>query len=207
MLMGERHGEDRRLPARRPGPHGHGQQIEPRLVSPDDGSPLLSGFFSSAGQRSCHHAWIAVSSRWVARARGRWTLCRTACKSRLTCAGWYFTPSVRRMTSATRWQVQICPRNPYASAPASRSAGIGASWSAVSRGCRPGAGWRRSPSPPPLASALEPLADRPRRHPQRGGDILLFPALLLQLPGASPPSFAPVELGRLGAHAASVASL
>jgi len=148
MLMGERHGEDRRLPARRPGPHGHGQQIETRVVYPDDGSPFLSGFFSSAGQRSCHHAWIAVSSRWVARARGRWTLCRTACKSRRTCAGWYFTPEVRRMTSATRWPVQIGPRNPYASAPASKSAGIGASWSAVSRGCRPGAGWRRSPATP-----------------------------------------------------------
>ena len=70
---------------------------------------------------------------------------------------------------------------------------------------------RRWMAPEPLhavlAPALEPLAHRPRRHPHCGSDVLLFPALLLQLPGASPPSFAPVELGRLGAPAASVAPL
>jgi hypothetical protein len=36
---------------------------------------------------------------------------------------------------------------------------------------------------------------------------LLFPALLLQLPGTLSPPFAPVELGFLGAHAASIASV
>jgi signal transduction histidine kinase len=41
--------------------------------------------------------------------------------------------------------------------------------------------------------------------PQRGGNGRLFPALLFQLPGASPPAVAPVELGGCGlAHPASV---
>lgn len=39
------------------------------------------------------------------------------------------------------------------------------------------------------------------------GDILLFPALFLQLPGESPPSLAPLELGPFGAHRASVPSI
>jgi hypothetical protein len=58
-----------------------------------------------------------------------------------------------------------------------------------------------------LASALEPLAHGSRRHAEGRGDVLLFPALLFQLPGASPPSFAPVELRRLRAHTTSVAPL
>ena len=56
------------------------------------------------------------------------------------------------------------------------------------------------PLDPLFAPALEPLAHRPLGHPQRSGDVLLFPALLFQLPGASPPSFAPVQPGFLGIH-------
>src|SRR5262249_40720911 len=44
-------------------------------------------------------------------------------------------------------------------------------------------------------------------HPRRDGDILLLPARLFELPGASPPSFAPVQPGRLGIHGASVPAL
>ena len=77
VVVGERHAQQWRLPAGRPGAHGHGQQIEARLVYPDDGAPLVGGFFSRAGQRSRHQAWMAASLRWVARATGRWTLCRT----------------------------------------------------------------------------------------------------------------------------------
>lgn len=58
-----------------------------------------------------------------------------------------------------------------------------------------------------LTGALEPLADRSRRHAQRGGDVLLFPALLFEFPGASPPSLAPVERGLLRTHGTSIASL
>src|SRR5258708_6964075 len=56
-----------------------------------------------------------------------------------------------------------------------------------------------------LPCPLQPLADRACGHPECGGDLLLFPALLLQLPGASPPSLAPVELGGLRLHSASIA--
>jgi hypothetical protein len=59
-----------------------------------------------------------------------------------------------------------------------------------------------------LVPALEPLADRSRRHPPCGGAVLLFPTRFLQLPGAAPPSFAPVELrGLLRAHGRRVSRL
>jgi hypothetical protein len=48
---------------------------------------------------------------------------------------------------------------------------------------------------PVRASPRQPLADRSRRDSQGGGDLRLFPACLFQLPGASPPSFAPVQPG------------
>ena len=38
----------------------------------------------------------------------------------------------------------------------------------------------------------QPLADRPRRHTQRGGDSALLPALLVKLPRPEPTTFFPV---------------
>ena len=71
----------------------------------------------------------------------------------------------------------------------------------VSLGAGPGAGWRRSPSSTPSARArASHWLTAPRRHPERGGDVLLFPARFFELPGASPPSFAPVQPGFLGFH-------
>jgi hypothetical protein len=58
-----------------------------------------------------------------------------------------------------------------------------------------------------LPSPSEPLADGSGRHRERGGDILLFPALLLQLSGASPLAFVPVEPILVGAHGVSRSSL
>jgi hypothetical protein len=104
------------------------------------------------------------------------------------------TPQVRRMTSATRWHVPICPRKPYASAPASKSAGSWARCSALSRDCRPGAGagCRRSPSTPCSRARLRHWLTAPAlRSPPAQRQC---PALFLQLPGASPPSLAPVQL-------------
>ena len=46
----------------------------------------------------------------------------------------------------------------------------------------------------------QPLTHRSRRDPERGGDSMLFPARFFELPGASPPSFAPVQPGFLGIH-------
>src|SRR5258708_15468731 len=88
MVMGERHAQEGRLPAGRPGPHGQRQQVEPRLIYPNDGPAFVGRFFSKAGQRSRHQAWTAAASRWAARCTGRWTLWRTAWSSRLTRAGW-----------------------------------------------------------------------------------------------------------------------
>lgn len=58
-----------------------------------------------------------------------------------------------------------------------------------------------------LTRPLEPLAHSTRRHPEGSGDVLLFPALLFQLPGAPPPSLAPVGLNGFAAHPASVPSV
>jgi len=70
MLAGTRHPEDRCLAPRGIGPHQARQQIEARLVYPDDGTPLALGFAKSAGQRSRHHSRMAASLRWVARRIG-----------------------------------------------------------------------------------------------------------------------------------------
>jgi hypothetical protein len=56
----------------------------------------------------------------------------------------------------------------------------------------------QSPQPfldPVRARPRQPLTDRSRRDAQGGGDLRLFPACLFQLPGASPPYFAPVQPG------------
>lgn len=58
-----------------------------------------------------------------------------------------------------------------------------------------------------LAFPLELLADGAGRHPEGCGDVLLFPAVCFELPGALSPPLAPVELHRLRAHAVSVAPL
>ena len=63
MLMSQWHPQDRRVAPRRPGAHGHGQQIEARLIYPDDRALLVVCFFLSAGQRSRHQAAIASSLR------------------------------------------------------------------------------------------------------------------------------------------------
>jgi len=143
---------------------------------------------------------MAASSRCVARSMGRCTLSPTRCKRRLLCDGSELTPKVRQITSPTRLHVHTWPRKPEASAPRSKSAGSCASGYGGSLGVGPAAGWRRRPSSTPSARALKPLAHRPRRHPQRGGDVLLFPARCFALPGASPPSFAPVQPGFLAFH-------
>jgi hypothetical protein len=56
------------------GPDGTGEQIEARLVDPDDGSPLLVSPLFRAGQRSVRQVSIATSLRWLARVMGFCTL-------------------------------------------------------------------------------------------------------------------------------------
>lgn len=43
-----------------------------------------------------------------------------------------------------------------------------------------------------IARPLQPLTHRPGRHAQRGGTILLFPALLREVNGTQPPAVDPV---------------
>jgi hypothetical protein len=50
------------------------EQVEARLVDPDDGSSLLVRPFFRAGQRSVRQASIAASLRWLARVIGFCTL-------------------------------------------------------------------------------------------------------------------------------------
>src|SRR5258706_253316 len=57
-----------------------------------------------------------------------------------------------------------------------------------------------------LAPPLEPLADGTGRHAEGGGDVLLFPALLFQLPGTLSPPLAPIELRNFGFHGAKISS-
>lgn len=66
--------EHRRLSARRPSPNPCGAGAQPAFVYKDDGSPLLAGFFFSAGQSTRFHRRIAFSSRSTARRSGRWQL-------------------------------------------------------------------------------------------------------------------------------------
>jgi hypothetical protein len=58
-------------------------------------------------------------------------------------------------------------------------------------------GWMRPQSflHPFHTSALQPLAHGSSRDPQGSSDLRVFPARLSQFPGASPPSFAPVQPG------------
>jgi hypothetical protein len=84
------------------------------------------------------------------------------------------------------------------------------SWSTRPARCQPsghtGVEMASQPLHPLLASPLEPLAVGAGSHAECCGDILLVPALLLQLPGAPPPSLTSVEWDRLGAHAVSGAA-
>jgi hypothetical protein len=53
-------------------------------------------------------------------------------------------------------------------------------------------------------SSREPLAHCSRCDPERGSDLCLFPARFFELPGASPPSLAPVQPGVLSFHRPSI---
>src|SRR3972149_5387464 len=82
------HAQDGGLPTGRISANHGGQEIEARLVYPDDGSAFFLGPLFIAGHRSVYHAAMAASSRWVARRIGFWTLQAIARRRRLTCAGW-----------------------------------------------------------------------------------------------------------------------
>lgn len=84
MIVGEGHTQEGRLATRRVGADPSRQQVEPRLVYPDDGAAFGFGLFLIAGQRSAYHASMAASLRWVARSVGCWGLQPMARRRRLT---------------------------------------------------------------------------------------------------------------------------
>ena len=88
VITRQRYAQDRRLSPRRIGPRDTWQQVETRLIYPDDATPFSLGPFFSAGQRSAYHAAMVCSLRWVARRIGFWTLQCMARRRRLTCVRW-----------------------------------------------------------------------------------------------------------------------
>ncbi len=74
VITAQRQPEDGCLAARSVGPDGPGEQVEARLIDPDDGSPLLVSPLFRAGQRSVRQASMAASFRWLARWTGFCTL-------------------------------------------------------------------------------------------------------------------------------------
>jgi hypothetical protein len=148
----------------------------------------------------------ARSSRCAARSTGRWTLRQRAWSSRLTWAGWYVTPSAADHLGPPLAGTAL-PTKPISLWPQRQQ-----NWQVGHLpGSELGRGTRHWMAPQGLhvvgLCPFAPLADRSRRDPQRGGGGALYPALQLELPGASPPSFAPVEPRLLRSHAASRASV
>ena len=87
VVSGQRDAQDRRLAHRGIGPYRQGQQVKARLIYKNELSLFLLGFFLRAGQRSSRQVLIARSFLWVASSTGFWTLCLTARRRRLQCAG------------------------------------------------------------------------------------------------------------------------
>jgi hypothetical protein len=202
----ERRAQHRRLSARRPGAHSQRQWVEAGLIYPDDGASLLGSFF----QR--RRALLPPG-----RDRGRVAL---AC---LLTGLLHALPQCVQQPADVRRVVadaEAAPDHdgyPLARPDLSTEAKRLGPTRQERRDWGPLRGRELGPPtgrPAPaqrlhaaaVTGAREPLADRSRRHAQRGGDVLLFPALLFEFPGASP-SLAPVEPGRLHTHGASIASL
>ena len=78
-------GQDRRLPARRPGPADRRPLGEAALVDEDDRCPAARGVFFTAGQVAFTQRWIASSSRSRARVVG---FCRDQPSWRITRHTW-----------------------------------------------------------------------------------------------------------------------
>ena len=74
VILGQGDPQDGRLAAGRVAPNAGGEEGEARFVYPDDGAVFAFSLFLSAGQRSVSQAWMAASSRWVARSVGCWGL-------------------------------------------------------------------------------------------------------------------------------------
>jgi len=175
VIAGEGDAQQRRLGTPRPGAHLMGEQITPRLISPDKTPVFVGRFFLSAGPRRSHQPRMAASSRCVARSLGRCTLEPSVGNRRPTGEGSEVTPQACRMTATTRLHVHTWPRKPSAAAPRSSKAGSWARCSGVSFDGRPEAGCARSPSSTPSTRArVSPWLTAPDVTPKAAAICVCF---------------------------------
>lgn len=190
VIAGQWRPQHRWLSARRVRARHEGQQIEARLVDEDDDAVLGFGFAWREGRCSSRQAVIAASSPWVARRIGCCTVHPICRGRRLTCAAWYRTPHVRKLTAATRLVVHPSPTKPYVSAPVRSRSGSWARCSAVSLGVAPGGGrWRNACRPPSRAACSHWLtAPRVTPAPRRCAPASSRPRTTPALAAAGPPA-------------------
>ena len=105
------------LPPWRPGTATVRALAQSALVDEDDRAPLFCSFVFTTGQRRRFHFRIASSSRSIARPVGRCTLQPSRRRIRQTCPGWYSTPNVSWITSATSHELHSWVSYPRASGP------------------------------------------------------------------------------------------
>jgi len=148
MIAGLKDTEDRGVTTRRIRPDRSRQQVAARFVHKDEGSALQPRFFFISFQTAVRQWAIAPSSRWVARSMGSCGVQFTSFSRRATWDLWDDTPNSHSSTFLTRGQVQMSPRNPYASAPCDNSSGISHFSSGVSSGGRPVCGRAKSAALP-----------------------------------------------------------
>lgn len=107
----------RRLAADGPRTSDRRAHQEAAFVDEDEvGTQVFSVFFIR-GHSSFFHRSIKSSFRSIARRSGFWQLNPMRCSRRPTWSGWYRTPKVHRMTSATRAVVHNSDVNPDAMGP------------------------------------------------------------------------------------------
>ena len=138
----------RRLPARRPCSTDMRTFADTAFVYKDNGTAFAEGFFLRAGQVYRFQRRIASSSRSKDLLEGRWQLHPRLRRTFQTWPGWYVTPQVSRITTATRGKVQRLLLYPCASGPSIKARLIRSHCRWFIRGFRPARPVERSPARP-----------------------------------------------------------
>lgn len=155
----------RRLPAGRPCATDMRTLADAAFVYKDNGAALAKGFFLRAGQVYRFQRRIASSSRSRALLEGRWQLHPRLRSTFQTWPGWYVTPQVLRITTATLGKVQRLLLYPCTSGPSIKARLICSHCRWVSRDFRPVRPAERRPTRPSLFN----------KTAQRDTDISLTP--------------------------------
>lgn len=146
-------------------------EVDRSLIHRPEQPCVLHGtLFFKDFQRVLGHAAMAASSLCRARRTGFWGVQPHWRISVPTCCRQCFTPNSRSKTAATRRRFHTSPRNPYASAPFAKRAGICCFCCLLSCAFRPGcfraarafspfsrprlSHWLTAPSVTPSASAI-----------------------------------------------------